>query len=58
MSRQTSNTSKPNQRRIPLAGIRERVARAVFPEGFFFDRDTSREIDRLIALVESLGGRV
>ena len=48
-----SDARKARQR-LTLAKIRERIARAVYPEGFYFDRDTSREIDRLTLEVESL----
>ena len=47
----------PVLQRLTFARIRERIARAIYPEGFYFDRDTSREIDRLVVLVEDLGGR-
>jgi hypothetical protein len=55
-SRHFSPTACAPQR-FTLASIREWIARLIYPEGFYFDRDSSREIDRLIVLVESLGGR-
>jgi hypothetical protein len=56
-----SNHSSPTPtapQRLTLTSIRERIARAIYPEGFYFDRDTSREIDRLTALSESRGVRL
>ena len=47
----------PVLQRLTFARIRERIARAIYPEGFF-NRDASREIDRLIAIVESSGRKV
>lgn len=52
------NEVKNTRASAPLQALREHIARWVYPEGFYFDRDTSLVIDRLTIRLESLGVRV